>query len=57
VKVRGNWGEAQLGALLDDFLTADQYEKNVRIIPESSERVEFAIKLPGQDAGTGIATG
>jgi DNA recombination protein RmuC len=52
VKVRGNWGEAQLGALLDDFLTADQYEKNVRIIPESSERVEFAIKLPGQDAGT-----
>jgi DNA recombination protein RmuC len=52
VKTRGGWGEAQLGALLEDFLTLEQYQANVRVIPESSELVEFAIKLPGQDAGT-----
>jgi DNA recombination protein RmuC len=52
VKARGGWGEAQLGALLGDFLAPEQYEANVRVIPESSELVEFAIKLPGQGAGT-----
>jgi DNA recombination protein RmuC len=51
VKVRGSWGEAQLGALLEDFLTPEQYEANVRVLPESSEQVEFAIKLPGQGSG------
>ena len=48
VKVRGSWGEAQLGALLDDFLTSEQYEPNVHIAG-AAEMVEFAIKLPGKD--------
>ena len=43
--------EAQLGALLEDFLTPEQHEANVRVLPESSEQVEFAIKLPGQGSG------
>ena len=47
VKVRGQWGEIRLGAILEQILTADQYEKNVRTKPNSSEEVEFAIKLPG----------
>jgi DNA recombination protein RmuC len=48
VKTRGNWGEVQLGALLEQMLTPNQYEKNVRPNPSSSEVVEFAIKLPGR---------
>ena len=48
VKTRGTWGEVQLEALLDQVLTAEQYEKNVATRPNSNERVEFAIKLPGQ---------
>jgi len=48
VKTRGTWGEVQLEALLDQVLTADQYDKNVATRPGSSERVEFAIRLPGQ---------
>lgn len=47
VKARGTWAEVQLGAILEQILTADQYEKNVQVRPESSERVEYAIKLPG----------
>lgn len=47
VKVRGTWGEVQLENLLTEILTIDQYAKNVEIIPNSGERVEFAIKLPG----------
>lgn len=49
VKVRGTWGEVQLDTLLDQILSADQYAKNVSTRPNSSERVEFAIKLPGRD--------
>lgn len=49
VKTRGNWGEIQLGNLLEQMLTAQQYDKNIATIPGSSERVEFAIKLPGRD--------
>ena len=49
VKTRGNWGEIQLGNLLEQMLTADQYGTNVATIPGSSERVEFAIRLPGQE--------
>ena len=49
VKTRGTWGEVQLEALLEQMLTADQYAKNVATIPGSSERVEFAIRLPGRD--------
>ena len=52
VKTRGTWGEVQLEALLDQVLTAEQYEKNVATRPGSGERVEFAIRLPGQGDGT-----
>ena len=48
VKTRGTWGEVQLEALLDQVLTAEQYDKNVAMRPGSGERVEFAIRLPGQ---------
>ena len=48
VKTRGNWGEVQLGALLEQMLTPNQYEKNVRPNPSSAEVVEYAIKLPGR---------
>jgi DNA recombination protein RmuC len=47
VKTRGIWGEVQLGTLLEQTLTSDQYAKNVITVPGSNERVEFAIKLPG----------
>lgn len=50
VKSRGGWGEVQLGMLLDDMLTADQFEKNVRVRPGCSEIVEFAIRLPGDES-------
>ncbi|WP_322054130.1 DNA recombination protein RmuC [Paraburkholderia bannensis] len=48
VKTRGTWGEVQLEALLEQMLTPDQYAKNVATVPGSSERVEFAIRLPGR---------
>ncbi len=48
VKTRGTWGEVQLGALLEQVLTADQFEKNVAVTG-TQERVEFAVKLPGQE--------
>ena len=47
VKVRGTWAEVQLGAILEQILTPDQYEKNVRVKAESSEQVEYAVRLPG----------
>jgi len=47
VKTRGTWGEIQLGAILEQILTPDQYAMNVLTRPDSGERVEFAIKLPG----------
>lgn len=49
VRSRGSWGEVQLGMLLQDCLTADQYVSNVHIPPESPELVEFAVRLPGRD--------
>jgi DNA recombination protein RmuC len=52
VKTRGTWGEVQLEILLEQMLTPDQYAKNVETIPGTGERVEFAIKLPGQSDGT-----
>jgi DNA recombination protein RmuC len=51
VKTRGTWGEVQLAALLDQVLTAEQYEKNVITRPKGNERVEFAIRLPGREMG------
>lgn len=47
VKERGTWGEYQLGAILSEILTPDQYAQNVRT-KEGRESVEFAIKLPGR---------
>ncbi len=49
VKTRGIWGEMQLGALLEEVLAPGQYETNVCVVPGSQERVEFAIRLPGED--------
>ena len=49
VKTRGTWGEVQLGNLLDEMMTAEQYEKNVATKKESNDRVEFAIKIPAKD--------
>jgi len=49
VRTRGTWGEIQLGNLLEQVLTGEQYAKNVQTKQNSSERVEFAIKLPGRD--------
>ncbi|KJV06857.1 DNA recombination protein RmuC [Methylocucumis oryzae] len=49
VKIRGTWGEVQLENLLEQILSPDQYAKNVSTRPNSNERVEFAIKLPGRD--------
>ena len=49
VKVRGTWGEVQLGALIEQLLTPEQYATNVATRPGSRERVEFAIRLPGKD--------
>ena len=51
VRTRGTWGEVQLGALLEEILTPDQYETNVRIHENSQEVVEYAIQLPGKDNG------
>jgi DNA recombination protein RmuC len=51
VKTRGTWGEVQLGMLLEQILTADQYQANVACKVGCGERVEYAIKLPGQDDG------
>ena len=49
VKSRGTWGEVQLGALLEQILTPDQYAKNVRTREGSREIVEYAVRLPGAD--------
>ncbi|MXV44355.1 DNA recombination protein RmuC [Saccharibacter sp. 17.LH.SD] len=47
VKSRGGWGEVQLGMLLDDMLTREQYESNVKVLPGSDKLVDYAVKLPG----------
>lgn len=49
VKSRGYWGEVQLSNILDQFLTNEQYESNVKTRPSSNDLVEFAIKLPGKN--------
>ncbi len=50
VKSRGGWGEAQVKATLDDILPPGSYETNMRINPATSDTVEFALRLPGQNA-------
>jgi len=54
VKQRGIVGEAQLGALLEDLLTHEQYASNVITVPGSNERVEYAIRMPGQSDGENV---
>ena len=49
VKTRGVWGEVRLRALLEDALAAGQYMENAQVTPGSSERVEFAIRLPASE--------
>jgi DNA recombination protein RmuC len=49
IKTRGNWGEVQLESLLEQMLAPEQYGKNVQTNPDSGERVEFAVRLPGRD--------
>ena len=51
VKTRGTWGEVQLEMLLEQILTSEQYAKNVETVAGSNARVEFALKLPGQQEG------
>lgn len=51
VKTRGILGEIQLGAILEEMLAPEQYEENVVTSPRGKERVEFAIKIPGDDDG------
>src|SRR5207247_5612182 len=54
VKMRGGWGEVQLGALLEDLLTPEQFARNVKTRAESADHVEFAIKLPGDENGAPV---
>jgi DNA recombination protein RmuC len=54
VKTRGGWGEVQLGNLLEQILTADQFSRNVATRDETSERVDFAIRLPGDENGAPV---
>lgn len=48
VKSRGTWGEGSLGMLLEQIMTPEQYSQNVEVRPNSGQRVEFAIRLPGE---------
>src|SRR5271169_4352114 len=47
VKSRVTWGEVTLGNLLEELMAPDQYERNVEIVPGSNQRVEYAVRLPG----------
>lgn len=49
VKTRGNLGEYQLAGILAEILAPEQYDTNVATVPKSSERVEFAVRLPHED--------
>ncbi len=51
VKTRGIYGEAQLRNLLANIMDKSQYEENVATVPHSTERVEFAVKIPDKDSG------
>jgi DNA recombination protein RmuC len=54
VKTRGGWSEWQLGVLLEEMLTPDQFAKNMKTRDDTDERVEFAIKLPGDENGAPV---
>ena len=51
VKTRGILGEIQLGAILSEILSPSQYDTDVAVVPKSTNRVEFAVKLPGAEQG------
>jgi DNA recombination protein RmuC len=52
VKTRGTWAEVSLGHLLDQVMAPEQYVRNVEVRPGSKERVEYAVRLPGQGDGS-----
>src|SRR5438874_1563459 len=54
VKTRGGWSEWQLGVLLEEMLTRDQFAQNMKTRDDTEERVEFAIKLPGDENGAPV---
>src|SRR6266704_2611974 len=54
VKTRGGWSEWQLGVLLEEMLTRDQFATNIKLREDTDERVEFAIKLPGDENGAPV---
>src|SRR5437870_9592352 len=54
VKTRGGWSEWQLGVLLEEMLTRDQFATNIKTREDTDERVEFAIKLPGDKNGAPV---
>ena len=51
VKTRGILGEVQLGAILEQILAPEQYTENAATVPGSADRVEYALRLPGDEAG------
>lgn len=51
VKTRGIFGEVQLGAILEEILSPEQYEADIATKKNSQDRVEYAVKLPGADDG------
>lgn len=53
VKTRGNWGEMQLGTLLEQILAPEQFERNVATTG-TNERVDFAVRLPGRDVNASV---
>ena len=54
VKTRGTFGEVQLGMILSDLLTPEQYDTNVATRPGSRDRVEFAVRLPAAEPGSHV---
>ena len=52
VKLRGTWGEVQLGTLLSQMLAPNQYASSVKVDPRSDGMVDFAIRLPSRDERT-----
>src|SRR5438067_8951083 len=54
VKTRGGWSEWQLGVLLEEMLATEQFGKNMKMRDDTDERVEFAIKLPGDENGAPV---
>ncbi len=49
VKTRGIYGEVQLSSIITDILSPNQYRENINTKPNSADRVEFAVKMPGRE--------